>query len=162
MFPLLETPLTYTRAEPVIVVLMGVTIISLIVTVLLILRVHRLTRDGNGKSLEHIIHALHTQTKELQLAARKTEADIRMLQKKTARAIQGVALERFDPFQQNGGQQSFSATFIDEHGDGVIISGLHSRDQVRVYAKKVARFASLHELSEEEARSLKAAQDTLH
>ena len=72
-----------------------------------------------------------------------------------------MALERFDPYQNAGGQQSFSSALINEHGNGIAVSGIHSRDGVRVYAKEIENFVSKIELSEEEARAVKKAKESL-
>jgi hypothetical protein len=76
-------------------------------------------------------------------------------------AVRGIAVERFDPYQGAGGQQSFASAFINEKGDGGVISGIHSRDGVRVYAKPISAFISERELSEEESRAIENAQKKL-
>jgi hypothetical protein len=43
----------------------------------------------------------------------------------------------FNPFTDTGGDQSFSAAFLDDNGDGIMISSLHSRENTRLYAKRV-------------------------
>jgi hypothetical protein len=68
--------------------------------------------------------------------------------------VSGVSVKRFDPFQNAGGQQSFASALLNEKGDGVVLSGIHSRDGVRVYAKEVKKFASERELSEEETGAI--------
>lgn len=76
-------------------------------------------------------------------------------------AVRAIALERFDPYQGAGGQQSFASAFLNEKGDGIVVSGIHSRDGVRVYAKPVASFTSERELSEEESRAIDNAKKKL-
>ena len=46
---------------------------------------------------------------------------------------------------------------MDEDGNGVVISGLYSRDKVGVYAKPLSKFSSEHELSTEEIEAINLA-----
>lgn len=51
--------------------------------------------------------------------------------------VQKVFLKRYNPYQDTGGDQSFSAAFLDGRGDGLVITSLHSRAGTRVFAKPV-------------------------
>jgi len=51
--------------------------------------------------------------------------------------IQRIGFKRYNPFTDTGGDQSFTFTALDENGDGIMISSLHSRENTRLYAKKV-------------------------
>ena len=52
--------------------------------------------------------------------------------------LQKVGFKRFNPFTDTGGNQSFILTLLDEIGNGIVISSLHSRENTRVYAKSVS------------------------
>ncbi len=68
-----------------------------------------------------------------------------------------VGMVRFNPFQDAGGDQSFAIAWLNEEGSGVVLSSLHSRTGVRVYAKPLARGASAHTLSVEEEEAIRRA-----
>lgn len=51
--------------------------------------------------------------------------------------LQRIGFQRYNPFTDTGGDQSFSAAFLDDNGDGIMISSLHSRENTRLYAKQV-------------------------
>jgi uncharacterized protein DUF4446 len=51
--------------------------------------------------------------------------------------LQKIGFLRFNPFENTGGDQSFSLSLLDNHNNGMVFSFLHSRDTTRVYAKKV-------------------------
>jgi hypothetical protein len=53
------------------------------------------------------------------------------------KTIHKVAVERFNPFKEVGGNQSFCVALLDGKNTGVIISSLHTREGTRVYAKPV-------------------------
>jgi len=72
-------------------------------------------------------------------------------------AIQRVGVVRFNPFQETGGDQSFAIALLDQAGNGVVISSLHSRAETRVYAKPVEAGRSSYTLSDEEQQALSQA-----
>ena len=80
------------------------------------------------------------------------------LEKDSRSHIQKVGFLRFNPFQELGGDHSFSAALLDNNDTGIIITGLHSRERTRVYVKEIKKGKSQIELSKEERRSLQIAQ----
>lgn len=48
-------------------------------------------------------------------------------------------LQRFNPFEKVGGDQSFILCLLDNTNSGVIITSLHSREATRVYAKTITK-----------------------
>ncbi len=72
--------------------------------------------------------------------------------------IQRVELLRYNPYQDTGGDQSFSVALLDNKGNGIVITSLHSRSGTRVFAKPVSMGkGNKHELSEEEEQVIKKA-----
>lgn len=65
---------------------------------------------------------------------------------------------RFNPYHDTGGEYSFSVALLDEHGTGILLTGLFHRDQSRVYAKEVRGWASEHELMDEEREAIQKAR----
>ena len=80
------------------------------------------------------------------------------VEKRLRRSVQSVHTVRFNPFKGTGGgsNQSFATAFINEDGDGVVISTLYSRDHVSVFAKPVKKHISEYELSGEEKEAISA------
>ena len=72
--------------------------------------------------------------------------------------IQKIGLVRFNPFNDTGGDQSFILALVNSDDSGVVISGLHTRNGTRWYAKKVEKGKGVeHVLSEDEIRAIKNA-----
>lgn len=134
---------------------------SVIQLMSLTIRLHRFMRGKNGKDLESAIQTIHERVGRLEGHAKETTAILTEVDTRLSRSLQGMAVERFDPFQNAGGQQSFATAFLSENGDGVVISGIHARDGVRVYAKKISQFSSERELSEEEKRAIDTAKKNI-
>ena len=71
--------------------------------------------------------------------------------------ISRIGLVRFDAFEDTGGAQSFALALIDDDGDGVVLTSLHSRPTTRVYIKAIRRGVADAPLSGEEERALREA-----
>jgi hypothetical protein len=77
--------------------------------------------------------------------------------RKLKKSIRGFETIRFNPFKDQGGNQSFAIAFLNDEGDGVVISSLYSRDRTSVFAKPIKKMASEFELTEEEKEALNKA-----
>lgn len=71
--------------------------------------------------------------------------------------ISRIGLVRFDAFEDAGGAQSFALALVDDDGDGIVLTSLHSRPTTRVYVKTIRRGVADAPLSEEEERALMEA-----
>ena len=71
--------------------------------------------------------------------------------------LQHIGVVRFNPFPDKGGDQSFVVAFLDDRADGVVLSGLHSRSDSRVYAKPVVGGQSNYTLTGEEKEAIARA-----
>ena len=72
-------------------------------------------------------------------------------------ALQKSAIVRYDAFGDMGGELSFSAAFLDEHGDGVVITSINGRTETRTYGKEIKQLTSPHGLSDEEREVVSVA-----
>lgn len=64
-------------------------------------------------------------------------------------------LNRYNPFDEVGGDQSFILCLLDNTNSGVIITSLHSRDSTRIYAKAINHGDSVgQKMSKEEIKTL--------
>lgn len=108
-------------------------------------------------NLEEVILGQVEKSKELESAITALkDADQRILQQLSF-AVQKVGMLRFNPFGNEGGNQSFAVAMLDNNNTGVIILSLYSRDGVRIYAKPVKEGKSEYQLSKEEEEALEAA-----
>ncbi len=113
----------------------------IVVTILLVrmlLHYRRLTSDVSKKdlisSLNQLISNSERNTKDIEMLNNKLNKDI----EDNKKHLQRLGFKRYNPFTDTGGDQSFTAAFLDDLGDGIMISSLHSRENTRLYAKKVA------------------------
>lgn len=121
-------------------------------------RLQRFFMGKKAKDLEDTIEILENNITKLKLAKDKTEAELELINQKLRKSIRGLETIRFNPFPDQGSNQSFAISFLNEDDDGVVISSLYSRDRMSVFAKPIKRGASLHELTEEEQAVLNKAK----
>ena len=147
--------------DPVVTTLALLVLVLLIQTVLLTRRIGALTKGSGAASLESTITDTHTRVTKLEERSKTVEAALNNLDQRIGTAVRSVVVRRFDPFENAGGQQSFATALLDESGNGVVISGIHARDSVRVYAKDVKGFISERELSTDEQKAIEDAKERL-
>ncbi|MCX6747604.1 MAG: DUF4446 family protein, partial [Candidatus Nomurabacteria bacterium] len=80
--------------------------------------------------------------------------DISTLYDKSKKSISGLETLRFNPFPDQGSNQSFAISMLNEEKDGVVISSLYSRERMSVFAKPIKKGKSEYELSDEEKEVL--------
>lgn len=126
------------------------------------LRLTRLTAGSNG-SLEDAIRAIADRAGTLEAFRTELEKYLANVEIRLKRSVQGVATVRFNPFggEGQGGNQSFATAFIDENGNGIVMSTLYSRDRVSVYGKPLAKGTSTYGLTDEEQRAITEAKGSL-
>lgn len=76
------------------------------------------------------------------------------------RALQRVAIVRYDAFGDTGGRLSWSAAVLDGSGDGLVITTITGRADTRSYAKAVAAGQGIDPLSPEEHDAVSQAMRT--
>jgi uncharacterized membrane protein YccC len=125
--------------------------------VLLRRRLRRLIGDAEGAGLDEL---LDRQFRRLDTVAERVEALNRLhreLETLTQKTIQKVAVVRFNPFADTGGDQSFAIALLDAEGNGLVLSSLHGRADTRIFAKQVQGGRSKHALSDEEQDAIRKA-----
>lgn len=106
------------------------------------------------QSVEEIL----AEFKALQNDFAKLKGDFAALQQKNIENLQKIAAIRFNPFNETGGNQSFSLAILDGNNCGIVISSLVSRNENRIYGKPIKNGASEFSLTDEEKEAIALAQ----
>ena len=122
------------------------------------IRLRKLLAGKNATNLEETIHNLIEATRTLFEEKEHQAKRLQSLEKRADKSIREIKTVRFNPFLDQGGNQSFATALINDEGDGVIISSLYARDRMSVFAKPILKHASEHELTEEEKEVLEKAR----
>jgi len=130
------------------------------ITIFLILAIRRyqkLTRGVKSGSLDKIIQKLLADQEKSQKEIALGRGEIVLVKDKAKNYFQKMALVRYNPFNQTGGNQSFSLALLDEENNGIVISSFHSREGTRLYAKTVSLGKTDDSFSKEEKAAIKEA-----
>ncbi|MEK7616684.1 MAG: DUF4446 family protein [Patescibacteria group bacterium] len=65
------------------------------------------------------------------------EEKLLQLDKQGVNHIQKVSLLRYNPYDDTGGNISFSLALLNEGGSGIVVTSLHARNGTRIFAKPV-------------------------
>ena len=117
----------------------------------------RLLDGGSGEDLlaavARQVEAVDRLRGKLNLVGRETA----QLRQRTSTMVRTVGFTRYDAFQDVGGHLSYSAAFLDEAGDGVVLTAINGRSETRSYAKPVRGAQSDHTLPDEERTAIALA-----
>ncbi|MEJ5310407.1 MAG: DUF4446 family protein [Anaerolineae bacterium] len=113
-----------------------------------------LAEDTDQATIVQVLTRLDAQEKRLGQA----ESVLRRFGEILPHTIQGHGMVRYSAFENVGGDQSFSLALVDARGNGAMLSGLHARDDARVYAKPLTQWRSSYSLSAEEQQALGRAR----
>ena len=110
------------------------------------------------KDLEDVVLELKDNVQKLERAEEDLKKDMALVQNKLKKSIRGLQTIRFNPFPDQGGNQSFAISMLNEEGDGVVLSSLYSRERMSVFAKPIKNGKSDYELTGEEKEALEKAK----
>ncbi len=152
-------------ANVLLVASLGLSVVLLVVVSVLALRLRRLRssyarvlRDDEADDLFAVIGGYRDEVGRLTEDVRVVHDNTEHLRELLRGVVSRVGVVRYDAFEDMGGALSFSAAFLDENGDGVVVSAINGRAEGRTYAKAVVAGQSEHHLSPEEQEAIAAAQ----
>ena len=112
----------------------------------------------DAKNLENVLADFIAKTENLAENSEALSEKLSFIEGLAKKGLHRVGVVRFNPFGGTGGDMSFCVAALDILNDGFVLSGLYSREGVRVYAKPIERGASRYPLSEEEKQAIEKAQ----
>jgi uncharacterized protein YlxW (UPF0749 family) len=121
-------------------------------------RLKRFFLGKKAKDLEETIVILENEINKLSKSRASLEKEISVINIKLKKSIRGMETIRFNPFPDQGSNQSFAVGMLNEEGDGLVISSLYSRERMSIFAKPVKDGKSEYELSVEEKEALEKAK----
>jgi hypothetical protein len=127
-------------------------------TLFLHYKILRFTKGGTGASLEEVIRKCVDGVAKIEERNEFISRYALTLDERLSHALRNVQTVRYKAFETNGSNQSFSIAFLNERGNGVIISTLHAHDRISTFAKPVTNYESTYELTEEELSVLKSSR----
>mgnify|MGYP001562691105 CR=1 FL=1 len=151
---------TYITENVVVYTLCGVIVLLVVWIGWLEHRVNRLLVGPKAANLEESLLWLREEMKTHGIFREEIEKYLTNVEGRLKGSIRGVETIRFNPFagSGSGGNQSFATAFLNEEGNGVVISSLFARERTSVFAKPVEKYTSTFELTEEERGAIEGAK----
>jgi hypothetical protein len=135
-------------------------VITLFYTVYLHHKIHRFTRGQTGSSLEVLMKACVEGISKIEERNELISKHALTLDERVSHAIRNAQTIRYKAYDQNGSNQSFSVALVNEKGNGVVISSLHSHDRMSTFAKPIENYTSTYDLTEEELAVIAGAKSS--
>jgi hypothetical protein len=121
------------------------------------LRLNRLVRGSDKEGFVKIFEDLIKSDKENIKAVEVLREEVKKNSQEGLSHFQKLGLVRFNPFNETGGNNSFSLALLDGKNNGWVMTGLHTRERTRLYVKPIKNLKSEYELSQEEQKAIEKA-----
>jgi len=144
--------------------IIGIILIVLLVMVIKMhLRMKRFLIDLDAHNVADSLQSVSSDLKDIEKFRAEMNIYLKDVEERLKRSVQSVHTIRFNPFAGTGegGNQSFATVFLNENGDGAVLSSLFTRDRVSVFSKGLKNFVSEHGMSDEEKEALMQAKKKL-
>jgi len=121
-------------------------------------RLKKFFAGKDAQSLESLMTDISDKVDNLKDTQEHINKHLVLVDKRLDKSIRRVETIRFNPFVDAGSNQSFAMSFLNDEGDGVIISSLYARDRMSIFAKPITGGKSEFELTTEEKEVLKKSK----
>jgi hypothetical protein len=111
-------------------------------------------------NLEEVMVSVQGGIKKLEAVQETQGHQLKMIFKQLKTMKSKVGIHRYNAFNERGNDLSFSLAITDEQGSGVVLSGIHARDETYIYAKPLDQGSSRYSLSPEEKHAINQALQT--
>lgn len=119
------------------------------------IRLKKMFRGTKVRNLEEMIVNISKKMSNIEEAEEKINNHLKTIDQRLDKSIRNIETIRFNPFVESGNNQSFAISFLNDNGDGVVMSSLYARDRMSIFAKPVINGKSDFELSTEEKEVLR-------
>lgn len=116
--------------------------------------IRQLFPEGDDKAVSHKFEEWSKALQDVNQREAVLYKNLKKLSVENLSNFQKVKLVRYNPYNDVGGDQSFSLAFLDGNNNGFILTSLHNRAGTRVYSKIVNSGKPEMQLSDEEHKLL--------
>lgn len=148
-------------------IIIGLSFLSIIMFIMLLInnssiyklskKYRKFMRGSKDKNIEELLMSLIDKTESAVEKADNIKAMYGQMDNRIKKCIQKVSVIRYKAFDDMGSALSFSIALLDDHDDGVILTGIYGRDDTTTYAKPVDKGIPKYDLSDEEQHVLQDA-----
>lgn len=129
------------NSNSIICIILGLNTFGILILAILIFRFkknyNRILSGVKGDNLEKVLKSHIERVDKAVEQNVKIEQEFSEFLNFSQKFLYRIGFQRFNPFQNTGGDQSFAVSILDDAGDGIVISSMHAREGTRIYAKPV-------------------------
>ncbi|WEK54236.1 MAG: DUF4446 family protein [Candidatus Cohnella colombiensis] len=118
---------------------------------------HKLMGETGVGNIEDAMNKLHEHLASVGLKQEQQEQLLAQHDRRLTTLKGNVGVHRFNAFSETGTDLSFSIAYVNDEQDGVVITGIHGREQTFLYAKPIEKGDSTYSLSPEEMKAISLA-----
>jgi len=149
----------YLLAAGIVIALMFV--ILLIVVIALSVKLSKLRKtyekmmgELNVTNLEQVLFDYKNKIDTAVASLQTESARIDRIESSMQTMVSKIGVVRYNAFGERGSDLSFSVAILSEKQDGVVLSGIHNRDETHMYAKPISGGQSAYRLTPEEKEAI--------
>ncbi|WP_239615407.1 DUF4446 family protein [Cohnella mopanensis] len=143
----------------------GLILLILLVWLIVVTSKLRKVRENQRKmvgetgvhNMEDVMQALHERIASVDHKQTNQNEKLEQQEKRLSTLKGRISVHRFNAFSDSGSDLSFSVAFVNEEQDGVVITGIHGREQTFLYAKPIDKGQSAYMLTPEEKIAISQA-----
>ncbi|MCU6710993.1 DUF4446 family protein [Paenibacillus sp. J5C_2022] len=156
---------TFEPLHIIVILMAGVTVVLAIGLIMLGRRLKKLRRQyvavmGNTgvTNFESVIIELKSKLDDERVRIDEISKQLEEVRMTLPQLKSKTGVHRYNAFGEGGSDLSFSIAIVNDEKDGLVFSGLHSRENTYVYAKPVSKGDSSYPLTPEELKAIEEAK----
>lgn len=106
--------------------------------------------NGGQENLENVMLQLQESVNLTSEQQKVLSEEVQRIERETGRLKGNIEIIRYNAFPGQGSDMSFSIAFLDNAKNGLVLTGLNSRQETYMYAKPIQNGSSPYNLSPEE------------
>jgi hypothetical protein len=114
----------------------------------------RMINGSSSMNVEELIIDLQDKLNGQKALSHEHGSKIEALRETIKKMKSKVGIHRYNAFGDSGSDLSFSVAILDQYQDGILMTGIHSREQTYIYAKPIENGQSKYTLSSEEKEAI--------
>lgn len=114
----------------------------------------QMMNGSQAENMEQLIIDMQKGLNEQKAESIATSAKVETIRQAMLKTKSKIAIHRYNAFNEGGSDLSFTIAILDDYQDGVILTGIHSREQMYLYAKPIQNAQSTYTLSPEEKEAI--------
>lgn len=109
---------------------------------------------GSVDNIEELLMQINERLEQTASESEQQKSRLSNLEAAAKKMKSKVGVHRYNAFGDRGSDLSFSVAIVDESQDGVVLTGIHTRDETYIYAKPLDKGQSSYALSPEEKEAI--------